>query len=66
MDHFGPRLIVIFRERNRYFDMAFKQERSDKLNKLVFSQETSLDCFRQVFILKGTQRNKSLETEKNI
>ena len=44
--------------------MPFKQEHSDKLNKLVLSQETSLDCFHKVLILKGTQRNKSLDPEK--
>ena len=47
--------------------MPFKQESSDKLNKLVLSQETSLDCFRQVLILKrNTNETNHWKQKKNI
>ena len=46
--------------------MSFKQERSDKLNKLVLSQETSLDCFRQALILKRNAEEQIIGKRKNI
>ena len=44
--------------------MSSKQERSDKLNKLVLSQETSLDCFLQVLILKRNTKEQIIGNRK--
>ena len=41
-------------------------ESSDKLNKLVLLQETSLDCFRQVLILKRNTKEQIIGNRKKI